>query len=177
VPWLLRLIRIVLILILLAVIFGGVAYYITISERKDSQETYNRSVTLAVQTAVAHALFDATRTAEADIPHDRIITLGPNEFLEDVATRYNTTVDVLRMANGLAPDVISGSGQQIIVPEGVQQLVPPRRLIPRVAVQGDTLEALAVQNGVPLEVLQEDNPILAQRGIIPGDIVFIGQLI
>ncbi len=172
-----RFIRFVLILMLLALIFGGVGYYIITDDLRRRTEKYNLSVTLAIETAVQSALYDATRTAENDIPHYRLITLGENEFLADVAAKYNTNPDVLRMANGLAPTVESGSGQQIIVPEGVQILTPPRRLIAITAVDGDTLQSIATHNNLSLDVIQMDNPILAQRGVLPGDIVFVAQLL
>jgi len=172
-----RFIRFVLILILLAVIFGGVGYYIITDDIHRRTEKYNLSVTLAIETAISSALNDATRTAEDAIPHYRLITLGENEFLADVAVQYNTNADVLRMANGLAPDVVSGSGQQIVVPEGVQILTPPRRLKWVTAVDGDTLQSIAAHNNLSLDIIQMDNPILVQRGVLPGDIVFVAQLL
>jgi len=173
----LRFIRFIAILILLAAVFGGVGYYIVTHEKADAEAKLQFKITLAVQTAIANALNDATRTAEDSIPHYRVITLGTNEFLQDVAEKYHTTVEVIRMANTLAASVESGSGEQIIVPEGVQQLAPPRRLKSYLAVDGDTLADLAARNGEPLEVMQVDNPILAQRGVMPGDIVFIAELL
>jgi len=173
----LRLLRFLMILILLAAVFGGVGYYIYKDGREKAIKEYNLSVTLGIETAVAGALFDATRTAESDIPHYRLITLGTNDYLVDIAARYNTTVDVLRIANGLASTVESGSNQQLVVPEGVQSLIPPRRFFPYFAVDGDTLKAIAARNNLPLDILEEDNPVLKQRGIIPGDIVFVAKLL
>jgi hypothetical protein len=171
------LIRTLLTLILVAAAFGGVGYYIWNDSRNKTIENYNRNVTLAVETAIWSALYDATRTAEAPLRHYRLITLGENELLLDVARRYNTTVDVLRMANNLLPTVDAGSGETIIVPEGVQELRPPRRFELYTAVAGDTLEVLAIRFNVRQDILEEDNPILAQRGIAPGDTVFIPILL
>ncbi len=81
------------------------------------------------------------------------------------------------MANGLAQDVVSGAGTELIVPEGVQTLTPARRLRQYEAVAGDTLSSIAEQNDVLLEYLALDNPVLAQRGLNPGDIVFIPTLL
>jgi LysM repeat protein len=135
-------------------------------------------VTLAVGTAVSGALFDATRTAEADIPHYRQVELAAGELLLNVARRYNTTVEVLRMANQLREDVDAATGGEIIVvPQGVQRLDPPRSFQTYVAVDGDSLTILSIKFDVPIDVLQMDNPILAQRGINPGDIVFIAELL
>jgi LysM domain-containing protein len=172
-----RFVRFVLILILVAAVFAGVAFYIITDDYNRRLDKFNFSVTLAIRTAVSGALFDATRTAESPIPHYRLITLGQNEFLADVAVQYHTTVDVLRMANALAPTVESGSGEQIVVPEGVSDLNPPRRLTFITAGDTDTLETIASTYQIPLHLLEEDNPILAQRGIIPGDIVFIAHLL
>lgn len=173
-----RLIRFLLTLALIGIVFAGVGYYIYVNDQATTQAQYDQSVTLAIESAVARALFDATRTLESDIPHYRVITLGENEFLADVARQYNTTLEVLRMANSLLPSVEAGSGQSIIVPEGVQRLDPPRRFKePYTAIQGDSLEAIAARERLPLEVVQADNPVLAQRGVSPGDLIFIAQLL
>jgi hypothetical protein len=73
--------------------------------------------------------------------------------------------------------VDSGSGETIIVPEGVQILEPPRRFELYLAVVGETLEAVAIRFNVRQDILEEDNPILAQRGVVPGDVVFIPILL
>jgi hypothetical protein len=172
-----RLIRTLLTLILVIAAFSGVGYYVWKDSRNKTIENYNRNVTLAVETAIWSALYDATRTMEAPQRHYRLITLGENEPLLDVALRYNTTVEVLRMANNLLPTVDSGSGETIIVPEGVQILEPPRRFELYLAVVGETLEAVAIRFNVRQDILEEDNPILAQRGVVPGDVVFIPILL
>ncbi len=81
------------------------------------------------------------------------------------------------MANGLAPDVQTGSGVEIIVPEGVQLLDPPRRLQVIPAAPGDTLSSLAQRYRIPLEIVEMDNPVLAQRQLHDGDTVFIATLL
>jgi LysM domain len=172
-----RIARFIMILILLAAIFGGVGYYIVTDDYNRRLDKYNLNVTLAIETAISNSLFDATRTAESDLPHYLLIKLGQNEFLADIAVQYDTTVDVLRIANGLDQTVESGSDVDLIVPQGVHVLDPPRRFFPYTAVVGDTLESLAVRNNVPLDILEQDNPILAQRGLTPGDIVFIARLL
>jgi LysM repeat protein len=126
---------------------------------------------------VANALYDATRTAEAPLRQYRVIPLTPSDTLTAVAERYGTTVEVLRMANGLAPTVETGDGSEIIVPEGVQALDPPRTLAIIRAQSGESLESLSQRFRVPLDVLQLDNPVLSQRGVNPGDIVFIPTLL
>lgn len=173
-----RFIRNLFLLMLIAAMFGGVGYYVYTQDRQQEINVYDLSVTLAVGTAVSSALFDATRTAEADIPHYRQVTLQPGELLLDIARRYNTSVTVLRMANQLREDVdAAAGGEVIIVPQGVESLVPPRSLQAYVAVDGDSLVALSNRFDVPIDVLQTDNPILAQRGINPGDVVFIAELL
>ncbi|MBL8153060.1 MAG: LysM peptidoglycan-binding domain-containing protein [Anaerolineae bacterium] len=172
-----RLIRTLLALILVTAAFGGVGYYVWNDSRNKTIENYDRNVTLAVETAIWSALYDATRTVEAPLRHYRLITLSENEPLLDVALRYNTTVEVLRMANNLLPTVDSGSGETIIVPEGVQELQPPRRFELYTGIAGDTFDSLAIRFNVRQDILEEDNPILAQRGIAPGDVVFIPILL
>lgn len=172
--WLRRLVLIALV----AAIFGALAYAITVNQNAEKRKFYDMSVTLAVETAIAGALFDATRTAEGPLPQYRVITLGQDEALADVARQYNTSVDVLRMANGLRSDVEYGSGVALIVPQNVTNLDPPRSFEIRVAVQGDTLFSIANAYNVPLDLLEQDNPVLAARGhLLPGDRIFIPRLL
>jgi LysM repeat protein len=167
-------------LFLLAVVIGVFAVVgigIQSGNNDEKNRLYNFQVTRAIETAIAARLYDATRTAEAPLPQYRLITLGKNEALLDVAQKYHTTVEVLRMANRLLSTVDFGTGETIVVPEGVQVLDPPRWLKPVVAQPNDTLSALAALNDVTLEQLQTDNPVLAGRELLPGDIVFIPQLL
>lgn len=172
-----RWIRRLLILALLAVVFGGVGFFISRGMQAELENHYATSVALAVDTAVAGALFDATRTAEAALPQYLLYKTGESERLLDIAQTYNTTIDVLRMANNLLPTVDFGKGEQIVVPVGIQFLDPPRRFEVYIGGADDTLERLATRFNAPLEILQQDNPILAQRGVNPGDIVFIPRLL
>jgi hypothetical protein len=169
--------RRLIILALVLVAFAGVAFFGLRIEKERAQDQYDRLVTLEIETAIADALNNATRAAEVDLPQYRVIVLSASETLTDVALQYNTSVDALRMANGLLPEVTYGSGGLLIVPEGVLRFEPPRRLSVYTAVAGDTLSTLASNFDVPLEVLQADNPILARRGVIPGDTVFIAELL
>lgn len=169
----LRWLRRLVLLLLFAAIFVALAYLITSESSQRQQEAYRLQVTAVVQTAVAHALFDATRTAESSQSQYRLVVVGQNEALLDIAERYQTTLDVLRMANGLRSDVEYGNGEQLIVPEGVQFLSPPRRFQLHTVSTGDTLDNLANFYDVPLDLLKQDNPVLATRGLIPGDIVYV----
>lgn len=169
----LRWLRRLVLLVLIIAIFGALAYLITTEDRRRQAEFYSLRVTLEVQTAIARALFDATRTAESSLSQYRLVRVQSNEALEDIADEYNTTLEVLRMANGLLPSVEYGNGEQLIVPQGVVRLDPPRRFQIHQATTGDSLDALAKFYAVPLDLLRQDNPVLAERGIIPGDNVFI----
>jgi LysM repeat protein len=170
-----RFIRTLFLLVLIAALFAAIGLAITRDQRQKDWDLYNTRVAVAIPTQIAAALFDATRTAEADEPHFHLITLGPDDTLDDLAERYHTTADVIRMANRLLPDVNSGPGKTIIVPEGVQRLEPPRTFNMQRAAAGDTLESIALHFGIDILLLKTDNPILARRGVIPGDIVFIPQ--
>lgn len=173
-----RVIRNLLILALVIAIFAAVGNYILQGDRERRIEIMNGLVTQAVSTAIKDALFNATRTAEADQPHYIVVNVAADVTLLSVAEQYNTTIDVLRMANNLLPDVDYGNGTDIIVPRDIQQLIPPRRFKkPYYAQTGDTLSSIASINGIQLEVLEIDNPILAQRGVNPNDIVFIPELL
>lgn len=172
-----RFLRNLFLLLLIAAVFAGVGIYIKQGTDAKNLSLYYERVTLQVSTAVYAALYDATRTLEADLPHYRYITVTDTESLLDIALRYDTTVEVLRMANNLLPNVDYGDGGKLIVPQGVKVLSPPRRFTAYVAVDGDTLEQLSGRFDIGLEIVRLDNPILVQRGIIPGDIVFIPELL
>ncbi len=172
-----RVLRNLLILALVIAVFGAVALFINEGRMAEVKRLYDLQLTSGIETAIADALFDATRTAEAPLEQYRLIKLDADDTLTEIATRYNTTVEVLRMVNGLALDVETGDGIEIIVPEGLQTLDPPRVLDTYEAVAGDSLDLLARRHGVPIEVLRQDNPVLAQRQLNPGDIVFIPTLL
>ncbi len=173
-----RFLRTLFIIALLAGVIGGVVYFIFTNSQKDQTVLYNRAVTAAVETAVKNALYGATRTAEAPLDQYRLITLGnEDQDLNELARQYHTSLAAIQMANGLLEDVTSGRNSRVIVPEGIQTLDPPRRLTIYTATEGDTLLDLALANDVPLEILEMDNPVLANRTLLPGDIVFIAALL
>jgi hypothetical protein len=172
-----RFIRNLLILTVVAATIAAVAYFILTGDNERVRTLYYAQVTNSVATAVAGALNDATRTAEAPLRQYRYIPIVEGQTLEEVADRYATTVEAIRMVNGLAPDVVVGDGSSIIIPEGASAMLPARKLSIYTAIDTDTLEALALRFDVPLEILVMDNPVLAQRGIIPGDIVFIPEIL
>lgn len=173
-----RFIRNLLILLLVASIFAAVGYYIYQGDRKQRIANYDDLLTQAVSTAIQNALYNATRTMEADQPHYILLTVGTQDSLTSIAQKYDTTIDVIRMANNLLPTVEFGNGTEIIIPRGVTQLVPPRRFKkPYIAQKGDELSAIAARNSISEDILALDNPILAKRGLNPGDIVFIPELL
>ncbi len=144
-----RFIRNLLILLLVVSIFAAVGYYIYRGDYNDRVKFYNANFTQAVSTAIQDALYDATRTLEADQPHYIVLKVGPNESLLALAQQYDTTIDVLRMANNLLPSVDYGDGTDIIIPRGITQLVPPRRFKkPYIAQKGDELSAIAARNNI-----------------------------
>lgn len=171
--WLRRLFLIALV----AGVFAGVGYFINENNRTEMQELYDMQVTLAIETAIAGRLFEVTRTAEAPLPQYRLVRLEHGDALLDVAERYHTTVEALRMANKLLSTVDFGSGETIIVTEGVRVLDPPRSFRVYRAVAGDTLSILATRFDVTLEQLQADNPVLVSRDLSPGDTVFVPELL
>jgi LysM repeat protein len=166
--------RLLLTLLLVVGAAVGVYYFISIRSYEEDVARFYLQVTAAVGTAVQQTLYDVTRTAEAPLNVFRVVTLGPNEDLEALAQRAGTTLEILQVVNGLGPEVRTGSGETIILPLGLTRLEPPRTITAYTARAGDTLESLAERNIVPLALLQQDNPALAQRGLVPGDTVFIG---
>lgn len=172
----LRFLRILLTLLIVGAVIAAVGFYIYSNNFERASALYNTQATSSVQTAIAEALFDATRTVEAPIRQYRLIALEPGDTLTQIAAEYDTTPEIIRRVNGLSEDVESGNGEIIIVPEGLQTLDPPRRLRTVKSRIGDTLSLLAESYGIPLELIEIDNPILAARGLMPGDTVFIAVL-
>ncbi len=173
-----RFIRNLLILMLVAAIFAAIGYYIYRDSQKKRVEMGYDLITQAVSTAIQDALYNATRTAESDQPHYIILKVGPTDSLLAIAEKYDTTIDVLRMANNLLPTVDFGDGTEIIITRGVKQLTPPRRFKkPYIAQRGDDLVSIASRNNIDEKILAMDNPTLAKRGVNPGDKVFIPELL
>jgi LysM repeat protein len=170
-----RLLRFLFMLILVSSIVGGIGYLITTDNTRKQAVIYYDRVTLAVETAIARTLFELTRTAEANLPHYRYMTIENGRPLIEIAEQFNTTIDAIRMANGLLPTVDVGDGSLVVVPEGVQELLPPRRLRAVEAAAGDTLETLAVRYNADVDLVLIDNPVLADRQLLPGDLVFIPE--
>ena len=166
--------RLLLTIIVVVGVAAAVYYYINVRTVQDNQARYNVQVTAAVATAVQAALYDVTRTAEAPNLVFQIVQADQGEDLKALAERYGTTLDVLHIVNKLAADVMTGDGSTLVVPVGMQTLDPARTITVYTAQQGDTLNSIAVKNSVSLDLLKRDNPTLAQRGVVPGDTVFIG---
>ena len=71
-----------------------------------------------------------------------------------------------------------GDGSEIVITRGVKQLTPPRRFKkPYHAQTGDDLASIASRNNIDEKILAMDNPILAKRGVNPGDTVYIPELL
>lgn len=168
--------RFLLILSAVGVLAGVVIYFIRTNRQAALSEAYDRQLVMVRETAVANALFAATRTAEAPLRQYRLLRIQ-DESLEAIAERYHTTVLVLRLANAFNSDVHYVDDATLIIPEGVQTLEPPRQFITHQARPGQTLAQLAEDYDLPLSLLETDNPILAQRGLNPGDIVFIAIIL
>lgn len=170
-----RRVRIFLTLLFVVGVVTAIGFAIAIQSETATSDLYNRQMTAAIETAIADALLNATRTAEAPLGRYMLLRIEADESLEAVAARYGTTVEIIRMVNGLAADVENGSGVNLIIPMNVTELDPPRTLRIHRARLNETLASLAQQFDIPLSMLETDNPILSARGIIPGDVVFIAQ--
>src|SRR5262245_44390813 len=116
-----RLLRNLFLVVLIVGLFAAVSYYIIQDDYKQRLAIYQDRSTLAVSTAIANRQFELTRTAEADFPQYRLVTVAAGEPLINVAEQYHTTLDVLRMANKLLPNVDAGDGSRLVVPEGLAQ--------------------------------------------------------
>lgn len=158
-------------------IAGAVLYVVSFRDYEANIERYNLQVTSAVSTAVQSAIYDVTRTAEAPENVFQVVRLGANEDLAALAAANGTTLEILQVVNSLGPEVTVGNGETIVVPVGLKVLDPLRAIVPYMAQAGDTLESIAERNLVPLELVEQDNPMLARRGLTPGDTVFVALVL
>ncbi len=169
--------RILLTIVVVAAVAGSIFYYIQVRTYETDLNRYHVQLTAAVATAIQDAFYDITRTAEAPGNVYRMITLGQNENLEQLAESYGTTLEILQIVNGFGPEIVQGNGETIIMPLGLRELEPLRTISIYRALPGDTLSSIADRNGVSLALLERDNPVLAQRGVFSGDLVFIGLIL
>jgi hypothetical protein len=167
-------IRFLIFLLIVVAVAGGIYYFISQRTYEQNLAIFETQVEAAVATAVENALINVTRTAEAPLNTFQLIQLGQNADLAEVARQAGTTLELLQVINGLGPEVRTGNGEVIVVPSNITEMTPPRQIQVYEAQIGDTLASIAERNTVDLALLQADNPILAQRGLHPGDTVFIG---
>lgn len=166
--------RILLTIILVILVGVGIVSVILVRDYEERINIYYAQVTAAIDRAIENAVYDATRTVEAPMNRYQLVSLEAGTNLALVAEEYDTTPDLLRIVNGLAEDVSEGNGEMIVVPVGMQHMEPLRLIETYRALPGDTLASIASTRGITPSILEEDNPVLAQRGVRPGDIVFIG---
>lgn len=166
--------RLLLTIIVVAGITGAIFYFVSLRDYEANVARFNLQVTAAVATSVQEALYSVTRTAEAPGNAFLIIQLGQNENLDQLARRYGTTLEIFQIVNGFAPDVTTGNGETVVMPVAMPVLDPLRTITIHRAQPGETLASIAERYITPLELLQRDNPMLAQRPLLAGDIVFVG---
>ena len=80
-----RWLRRLFLFVLVAAVFAGVFIYISKSTREGNRKRYDLQVTIAIQTAIAGRLFEATRTAEAPEHQYRLVTLIPSMLVSSPA--------------------------------------------------------------------------------------------
>ncbi len=175
--YLLYRLRFVFFLVLVLGVAGGIAYVISVRTFEQDVQRFNLQVTAAVATAIEQTVLDVTRTAEAPRNRFQLVELDDPADLEAVAETYGTTLEILQTVNGLPPDVVEGHGETIVMPVGIVNLDPPRQIMPYTAQPGDTLLELADLNFIALDLIQADNPVLVERGVRAGDIVFIALIV
>jgi LysM repeat protein len=166
--------RILLTIVVVVGVAGGVITLVSVKTYEEQINTYNQQVTAAVATAIQGAVYDVTRTVEAPSNRYQLVTLEPNTDLQLLAQEYGTSLELLQIVNGLATTVTAGSGDTLVVPVGFTTLDPLRTVTPYRVMPGDTLDSIARRYVVEPSLLEADNPMLALRGLLPGDIVFIG---
>lgn len=98
----------------------------------------------------------------------RIYNVKLGETLNDIAQKYNTTVDDLRKINGWRSDYNVNHGEQLVVPIIRQQLFDTY-----IVMQGDTLYDIARRYNVSVDNLALLNGLDKQDFIYPGQEILV----
>lgn len=152
-----------------------------------------RTGLIAGLSAVLLLLVWAADVAAAPLPQEQepiehVVQAG--ETLFGIAQQYNTSVEALVAANGIADPSLIATGQTLIIPpgtgegvvaEGGEEAEAPAPLSTYVIMPGDTLQAVARRFDTSAETLARLNGVLSPTGLpaggrlrVPGE--YVGQL-
>lgn len=95
----------------------------------------------------------------------------PGETLFRIALRYNTTVEAIAQANGISNPWYIYPGQQLTVPLGPTDSVPPAPRRTYVVQPGDTLYAIALRFNTTVETLMVLNNMSNANLLHPGQVL------
>jgi len=122
-----------------------------------------------VLVVLALSILPAPAVAQSGGPGQPLIhVVQRGETLFSIARRYQTSVDAITHANGIADPMRIYIGQQLLVP-GVPAL--PGTWVTHAVQPGETLEAVAVQYGLPWRTVALANRLLNPHLLTAGQVL------
>ncbi len=94
--------------------------------------------------------------------------VAPQDTIEGIAKKYNTTVDVIYQINGFSDDYVVVPGTQIVVPKIMNN--PYRYYTVK---KGDNLYKIAKENGIDYQLLIQLNGLDADDYIYPNQTLIL----
>lgn len=110
--------------------------------------------------------------AQEPTPEAPVYVVQPGDTLYGIAQRFDTTVEAIVSANGIADPSLINVGQKLIIPTARPELVPSRPEVPNRRLHpvrpGETLPSLAFRYSTTIEALREANSIPRLGFLVPG---------
>jgi murein DD-endopeptidase MepM/ murein hydrolase activator NlpD len=114
----------------------------------------------------------AAVAAQEPTPEPPVYVVQPGDTLFRIAQRFDTTVEAIAAANGIADPSRIRAGQKLVIPTAQPELVPSQEPVPNTRVHpvhpGEALPTLAFRYGSTVWALREANEVHRLDLLVPG---------